>query len=169
MGDAPKLLFDTNVWLDYYDPARPRFKEAFDLFGFCCRYDVEVFYAATSMKDVFFIVSESQKRALRAANGDVTEEEAKAISACAWSIIQNMYEMGSPAPVSLPQVFAAVKMRGVHQDFEDDLMIATAQMGGVDFLVANDRRLISKSVVPTLSSDDMLAYLKTIFDDEHSV
>ena len=50
----------------------------------------------------------------------------------------------------------------INTDFEDDVIVAAAQTAGMDFLVTNDKTLFAKSIVPALSSEDILAYLKSM-------
>ena len=53
----------------------------------------------------------------------------------------------------------ATKQRALHGDFEDDLLIAAALRGRVDYLVTNDELLLRHCPVAALSVDDMFALL----------
>ena len=50
----------------------------------------------------------------------------------------------------------------INADFEDDVIVAAAQTAGMDFLVTNSKTLLAKSIVPALSSEDILAHLKSM-------
>ncbi len=156
----PSMLLDTNVWLDIYDPDRRFSEDSFELVSFMRRNDAELYYVSTSMKDVFFIIASSLKMKARASCERLTEEDALAINEIAWGCVRSMYETGAPILVSPSVLSAAMKLKGLHDDFEDDIVFAAAQMANVDFLVTNDASMVAKSMVPTLTARDMLKYLR---------
>ena len=59
-------------------------------------------------------------------------------------------------------VWLACKYRQVHDDFEDDLLIAAAQRAQADYLVTNDERLLKHAPVAALSARDALAALRAL-------
>ena len=61
-----RVLLDTNVWLDAFDGARQRSRQANELIDLCERKGVDLLYAVTSAKDVFYLVGASLKRQVRA-------------------------------------------------------------------------------------------------------
>lgn len=162
MSKPPTLLIDTNVWLDYFDPARPAFKDAFELFDLCYAEDVELYYTAAGLTDVFFIIGMSQKHAIREERGQLTDSEASAINELAWGCIRHMHEAAMPLPQSPAILCEAFNLKAVYRDFEDDVVMATARLANIDFLVTNDRTLLTKATVPALSARDMVAYLRTL-------
>ena len=162
MSEPLKLLFDSNIWLDLYFPDRPGHVSANKLIDEAFSVDADIYYAANTITDVFFLVKATQKRALRQDGVDLTEGLSSAANEVAWGCIRNIYDIASPIPTSLPVLFLATKMKDVHADFEDDVILASAQTADVDFLVTNDRGLLTKAIVPALSSSDMLAYLKNL-------
>ncbi len=46
MGERTTLLLDSNVWVDYYCPVRPRHRAAFELIGKAESLPVDLMYAA---------------------------------------------------------------------------------------------------------------------------
>ena len=64
---APKLLVDTNVWLDGLLPRRPGHEAARKFFDFAGQREVPLLYAATTAKDVFFLAeTHAETRGTRA-------------------------------------------------------------------------------------------------------
>lgn len=153
------LILDTNVWVDLYYPTRKHHKDVIDLVSLACRNDITLYYSTHSITDAFYLIKVEQKGLLRSEVGQLTESLALGANETAWACIRNMREIGVSIPISDPILAAAAEMKGVHTDFEDDVVLAAAQMAGVDFLVTNDKTLVSKSIVPALTAKDMLAYL----------
>lgn len=115
-------------------------------------------YAATSTKDLFFLASSELKRLAREATGSLSEESARSCSSLAWGFLQNMTEIAVAVPVGEPQIWLATHYRGLHEDYEDDLILAAAESSKADYLVTNDKALFGKAPIPVFTSTDMLAY-----------
>lgn len=160
MSEPSKLLLDANIWLDLYFPDREHHARANELIDLAFSKNVEIHYAANTITDVFFLVKAMQKRALRSEGLELSDDLAAAANEVAWGCIKNMCEVASSIPLSVPVLFLATKMKDVHPDFEDDVILASAQAADIDFLVTNDKALLVKAIVPALSCEDMVAYLK---------
>jgi predicted nucleic acid-binding protein len=61
--------------------------------------------------------------------------------------------------VGLVDVESARSLHRIHRDFEDDLLLATAQRAEVSYLVTSDVKLAAKSPVPTMNAADLLTLL----------
>lgn len=160
MSDSIKILLDANIWMDLYFPDRAGHACANELIDLAFSMDADVHYAANTITDVFFLARATQKQALRSEGLELTDGLSSAANEIAWGCIRNMYEVASPIPTSIPVLFLATKMKDVHPDFEDDVILASAQTADIDFLVTNDKGLLAKAIVPALSCEDMVAYLK---------
>lgn len=161
-GEAPlKLFIDTNVWLDNYLGDRPRNRSASDLLGFAGKAGAALLFTVSSANDVFFLLTQNLKGKIRAESGRVTAADAAAVREIAWGCIENMAELGTSVSLGMGDIWYAEKLRGLHDDFEDNLILAAAVRVKADFLVTSDERLQRHSPVATFSPDDMLAYLKT--------
>ena len=155
-----RLLVDTNVWLDFFMPERAGNKVANEFFERCSADDVLLVCPPHAPQDIFYHVSRGAKRWVRSDKGQLTEAWAHAINAHAWDCVRRIQELGAVASMGPGDVWLAEKYQELHPDFEDDLVIAVAQRIKADYLVTNDRKLIAKSPVPTLSPEDTLAVLK---------
>lgn len=159
-ADNPIMVLDTNVWLDSYLDHREGTADARALITFAIENDITLAYAATSTKDVFYIVASEMKYRARKDTGALSEEQARACTALAWGCIENMASVAVAAPVGEPQVWLARHYRSLHNDYEDDLILAAVETSKADYLVTNDQRLMGKSPAPAFTSADMLAYLQ---------
>ena len=56
----------------------------------------------------------------------------------------------------------ARKQRCLHEDYEDNLVVAAAKRAHADCLVTNDQNLLKHSPVAALSCTDALAYLQAL-------
>ena len=54
----------------------------------------------------------------------------------------------------------ARKLRGIHNDLEDNLMIAAAERINADYIVTSDIKLIENPHVKAMTAEDMLTHLK---------
>lgn len=156
--ENPVLLLDTNIWMDNYFAHRPFCQESRKLIAYAVEENLTLAYAATSTKDLFFLASSELKRLARQAAGSLSEESARACSSLAWGFLQNMTEIAVAVPVGEPQIWIATHYRGLHEDYEDDLILAAAESSKADYLVTNDKALFGKASIPTFTSPDMLAY-----------
>ena len=160
MSQQLSLLLDTNVWLDYYLPWRSGYATAQQLIVGAFEQSQTLAYAVPSIKDVFYMTAAEYKRAERAATGELSESAARAAVAAAWGCVNNLQEIACAVPLDHTDVWVASKQRVLHGDFEDDLVIAAAMRGGVDYLVTNDEMLLRHCPVAALSASDMCKLLE---------
>lgn len=157
MPQPTRVLLDTNVWLDAFDGARPRSREANRLIDVCERAGIDLLYAAGSAKDVFYLVGASLKRQARAAGERLADAQARAISAYAAACVTNMTEVATAVGMDASDIWLARKYQRVHADFEDCLVLAAARRAQADCLVASDEALLRHAPVAALSVPDFLA------------
>ena len=77
----------------------------------------------------------------------------------AWGCVLSMGEMATVVPVDQSDLWIATKFRTVHEDLEDDLVLAAMERSQADFLVTSDETLLRKSPVAALSPHDLLALM----------
>lgn len=159
MKSSPKLLCDTNVWLDHYLGRRPGHAAAKDMLRAAIESDCALLVPLVSLKDFFYLVQLELKRASLADGTPVTESDAPAIREIAWATLDNLLELATVVGGDASDVWLARKQRALHDDFEDDLVIAAAVRAKADFLVTSDERLLKNSPVAALSPASMMAYL----------
>ena len=155
-----KILLDTNVWLDRLVPNRKGYETARELVDGAVEDDVELLYALHSLNDVFYQVGQESKRWVKASYGHISEQWARAINSRCWECVDDMSAVATAIGADGSDVWNARHLRGIHGDFEDDIVLAAAQRAEVDYLVTSDQRLIQKATVAALTPQDMLAVLR---------
>lgn len=154
-----KALYDTNIWIDFYLGNRPGHFAAKTLIVDGAREGVAPLVAVTSLKDVFFIFQQENKRATREQFGGLSESQGLAASAAAWAIVEHMLEFATVVGADHGDAHLATKFKPVHGDFEDDLVLAAAMRADADFLVTNDQTLQRHSSIQSFSAMEAIAFL----------
>mgnify|MGYP000370236434 CR=1 FL=1 len=119
MIEAKRLLVDTNVWLDYY-LQEGAFDEAKHLVELAEAEKIDLLYAPTTAKDVFYILP--RRLARRNANG-VNVSFAPA----SWACIEHMMQVATASPLSLAECEMARMLGKRMPDLEDNLIIASGE------------------------------------------
>ena len=157
MPQPSRVLLDTNVWLDAFDGARPRSREANELIDVCVRKGIDLLYAVGTAKDVYYLVGASLKRQVRTAGEALSEDQARAIAVYAAACVDNMDEIATAVGADSSDVWLARKYQRIHTDFEDCMVLAVTQRAKADYLVTSDEALLRHAPVAALSVDDFLA------------
>lgn len=134
MIEAKRLLVDTNVWLDYY-LQEGAFDEAKRLVELAEAGKIDLLYAPTTAKDVFYILP--RRLARRNANGI----NVSFVSA-SWACIEHMMQVAAASPLSLAECEMARMLGKRIPDLEDNLIIASGETADVDYVVTSDRRML---------------------------
>ena len=160
MPQPSRVLLDTNVWLDAFDGARSRSREANELIDVCARRGIDLLYAVGTAKDVYYLVGASLKRQVRMAGEALSEGQTRAIAAYAAACVTNMDEIATAVGADSSDVWLARKYQRIHADFEDCMVLAAAQRAKADYLVTSDEALLRHAPVAALSVDDFLALVR---------
>ncbi len=162
MAQQRYLLLDTNIWLSAYLATRPNHDEVLQLLTQACKCGVELLYPVHASKDLFFLVANDLKRAYRQEHGHLDEAAAVATNAAAWGCVNHMAELATAVPCDHADVWMAQKQRGLHNDFEDDLVIAAALRSKCDLLVTEDAALREHACVAVASVADAMHWIKAV-------
>ena len=157
---APMLLFDTNVWLDFFLDRSAHHDVAGALVAEANRHDATILTPVTALKDIYFLITLELKRMEREANGSVTESFANAINEVAWACIKSMRRQSVIVGADATDMVEAIVMRPTHPDFEDNLIAAALVRSHADFLVTSDKSLLHHQPVPCLSIDQAIDLLR---------
>ena len=156
------LLLDTNVWIDYFSPWRQGHELACALLATSVEHGIDLLFAVSSSKDVYYQVQMSYKLLAKRCDGALTEERAVAARETAWGCVRWMGEVANPVGCDMSDMWLAQKHKTIHADYEDDLVIAAAIRSKATQLVTNDRSLIIHAPVSALSVEGALAYVETL-------
>ena len=154
------LLLDTNVCLSYYLPDRKESESVHNLISQAIASNVTLAVAATTLKDMYYIMQSDLKRSKRQRDGVVPEADASAIREIAWGCIETLCELATVVPIDASDMWIARKTKRVHADFEGDLVVAAAMRANATYLVTNDRELILHAPVAALTPADALALIR---------
>ena len=157
----PLIIVDANVWLDNYLPHEYGWSAATDFFNVARSANAAILYPASILTDVFHVIQNRLKADTREQSGTLTKGDAVAIREIAWACIENMRELGTAVGVDEADLWLACKYRRLHEDLEDNLVLAAAERVHADYLVTTDAQLIRKSPVAAFTPADMATYLKT--------
>lgn len=157
---APTLVFDTNVWLDFFLDRSSRHDAAGELMAEANRREAIVLTPVTALKDIYFLITAELKRAEREANGAVSESFARAIDEVAWACIKSLRQQSVVVGADATDMVEAIAMRPAHPDFEDDLIAAALIRSHADYLVTSDEALPRHAPVPCLTIDQAITLLR---------
>ncbi|WP_080802180.1 type II toxin-antitoxin system VapC family toxin [Arabiibacter massiliensis] len=153
------VVVDTNVWLDYLMGDRPNHDDSFAFIVEAKRREVPLVIPSHALKDVFFIFQQQLKIAARE-TGDLPSERAAASARqAAWAALDLIMDLAVVGPSDQSDAWIAAKQRALHSDYEDNLVVATAQRLGARMLVTNDAKLVLHAPVAALTAADALAQL----------
>ena len=155
-----RVLVDTNVWLDQFLPGRPHAKESRHFVNRAIETDVDLAYAAGSLKDVFYLVDHEAKRLAREERGAISQSDARAAQEYAWGCIEAIQDLASPVGMDLIDIRKASIWRRSNADFEDNLVRAAAERLEADLVVTWDKGMLAKSFVPTVTPADALGEME---------
>ncbi len=134
-----RLLLDTNIWIAFFLDMGALTDEITELVNSCMRNSIELLYAPTTLKDVFYIVPRQLKR-IEEEKGEQTSPAAR--RATAWACAQGMREIATPAPLTGAECDLAHMLRSLNADLEDNLVVACAETCHADYIVTLDKQLI---------------------------
>ncbi|MBR3235735.1 MAG: PIN domain-containing protein [Atopobiaceae bacterium] len=154
-----RIMLDTNVLVDYYlgrEPGCSACKRIIEL----SNGSHALYVAAVSLKDVYYLVGATLKRLQRLEAGTLTESDALACTEIAWSCVRNAMEVALVANTGRRECLDAIVYRSVHNDFEDNLVLAAARSSEVDIIVTCDERLAQHSPMGALSPQALVRLLE---------
>lgn len=151
-----KVLVDTNVWLGYLVGEEPVCSEVKRMLEACCRHDVELFYAPTTLKDLFYLLPRVVKR--RDAQTETDSAADVSLLPAAWACVRLVADLATAAPLTSVECELGWTLRGTHSDLEDNLVVAAAETCGAAYLVTYDKAL-SRHYAPACIQPEQLARL----------
>lgn len=164
-GRFSSIVIDTNVWLDYYLGFREGNRDACELLTVANRAGVNLLCAVTTTKDLFYLIAADFKRDWRRRHdGQLDENGIATARETAWACLKHLECVATAVGCDQSDIWLARAQRVLHDNFEDNLVIAAAQRAHADCLVTNDQELLRRSPVAALSCRDAIAYLRATTD-----
>ena len=164
--ETTSLVLDTNVMIDYYLGDRPKSGEAKAFFDYALAHkeSCPLLYSPHCISTLFYLISNATKQSARQRLTRITEKDSLIAIEFAWGCIDHLQENATAVGADQSDVWLACKLRGVHNDLEDNLIIAAATRAHASYLITNDEKLIKHATVPALTPKDALAVLRS-FDE----
>ncbi|PAU69922.1 PilT protein domain-containing protein [Bifidobacterium italicum] len=134
MPNAPRLLLDTNILLDYVVPDRPHSEAAATLVQLAAHGHARICVTPGSLKDLYYIAGKSIGELL-------TRQYIEAF-------------LDLFVVLTVDQELCALAIRSDEPDFEDGLVRAAAEVHHIDFIITRDRAAFQRSTVRSMSSDE---------------
>ena len=159
------ILLDTNVWINSQLGSHPGYAEARELLIHAQQNQLRVGIAYHSLTDVFYVVHRELKRTNEIASAQGTsaippERADAATREAAWGVINSIMDYAEVVGGDGADARIAALYKSLHDDYEDDLVLAAAHRMGADLIVSDDAAFVKHSPLPALSTKDALAWLE---------
>ena len=138
-----RFVLDTNVVIDEYDGSREFASLSRQFIRYCLASQSMMIVSTHQLKDMYYTLQQIAKKSHRDNGEEITPNIAAACKEYAWGCLQNALD--------LSDAWIAVKLRGAHNDFEDDLVLAAAERCDAPYVVTNDERLIKHAHTPNVA------------------
>ena len=145
-----KLLIDTNVWIDFFLPARNDHINAQELIGYCEKFNVEMYAAFHSITNFNYIFKNNLKLLYK---NKLSSEE---INKLAWNATNNIIHSATIVGADYGDAYGAFIYKDIHNDYEDDIVYILAQKAKTDYIVTNDKNMIKHSPIGAYNTKDAL-------------
>lgn len=161
---SKKVLLDTNIWVDYY-LGRPSGEASRKAMKLLLLSDWQVSAAVVSTQDTFYLIKAYLKNETRkAGQQEITDSQGSSIDEIAWKSLEHMASVAHLVGADVAECKRAIKLRSLHFDYEDNLIVASAEAAGIDLLITRDKKLQKNSPIKTLSPEALCDELeKDIF------
>ena len=159
------IVFDTNVWVDYFTNRYGTARQVGDILRAAAEAGAAIVSTVGSAKDVYYLV----KRYLKCNRSvEQTMSTAHAQREVAWACVREMRRLSVVVDYGVADVIEAEYAKRLHDDFEDDLILAAARHAKADILVTNDAELRAHAPLPAFGVAELagkLARQGSVTDD----
>ena len=153
------LMLDTCIWVNSQLGTNSGHIAARNLVLAARAQDARLGIAPHSLSDVFYIIHRHLRR-LDIANGSASpEQSAAAAKEAAWGVVNNIMDYAEIVGADGSDARIAALHKSVHDDFEDNLVIAAARRMQADLIVTDDLAFVRHSPFPALSAEDALRWM----------
>lgn len=161
MSASPISVIDTSVWIDSFCADHIDHDSAKDFIDHATAKHLQLMFAIHSATDVLYILNQEFKRVARE-EGRLDERTAHAAHDTALACMRNMCQIATPVGADASDLWLADKYLRLHDDFEDDLVLAACKRAGADYLVTTDRRLLQHADVAAKTPAQMVQILELL-------
>ena len=148
------LMLDTCIWVNSQLGTNSGHVAARDLIIAARKQGARLGIAPHSLSNVFYIIYRYLRRLDASATRASSEQFAAAAKEAAWGVINNIMDYAEVVGADGSDARIAALHKEVHDDFEDDLVIAAARRMRADLLVTDDLAFVRHSPLPTMTAED---------------
>ena len=139
MTKRMRLQADTNFWMVYFLKYEQLFEPCARIVEMAAAERIELLVAPSSVKDVFYLIPRALRRMdSQEGRGSVSYRPA------AWACVEFMLDTATPSPQGVAECEKARMLRQTIDDFEDGLILASAESAGADFVLTYDHGLLEQ-------------------------
>lgn len=160
MSDSLRILVDTNVWVDSYCGWHKGWSDARNLIQAAIRTHAQLLFPVHCTKDVLYIVTQECKRKALKEEGSLDDALAQAAKATALGCLRNMEAIATAVGADGSDLWLADKYLKLHDDFEDNLVLAACERAHTDFLVTTNKTLLQHATVAAKTPAQMTEILE---------
>jgi predicted nucleic acid-binding protein len=153
------LMLDTCIWVNSQIGTNSGHEAARKLIVEARKQGARVGIAPHSLSNVFYIVHRYLRR-LDATTGAIPSERSTAAAKeAAWGIVNGIMEYAEVVGSDGSDARLAALHKSVHDDFEDDLVIAAARRMRADLIVSDDLAFVKHCPLPAMTAEDALRWI----------
>lgn len=153
------LMLDTCVWVNSQIGTNSGHEAARSLIIAALRQDMTLGIAPHSLASVFYIVHRHLRRLDAADNAAISGDSLAAAKETAWGVINSITEYATVIGANGSDARIATLYKSVHDDFEDNLVIAAARRMKADLIVSDDQQFVLHSPLPAMTAEDALRWI----------
>ena len=152
------ILIDANVWVDYFVNRSSKNKDALALISKSYASDSCLLCTPiTSVNNIYYAIRQYLKQEAREDEEPLDEEVAKAANEIAWACLATLRKLSFIVPADENDMIEASILKGIHFDYEDNLVAAAAKRVGAEYIVTSDEQMLARQPYPCRSLVDALA------------
>ena len=153
------LMLDTCIWVNSQLGTNSGHAAARNLIVTARKQGARLGIAPHSLSNVFYIIHRHLRRLDASAGIASSDQSAAAAKEAAWGVVNNIMEYAEVVGADGSDARIAALHKGVHDDFEDDLVIAAARRMKADLVVTDDLAFVRHSPLPTMTAEDALRWI----------
>ena len=153
------LMLDTCIWINSQIGTNSGHEAAWKLIVAARRRGMLLGIAPHSLSTVFYVVYRYLRR-FDADNDSIAHKDAAAAAKeTAWGVVNGIMDYATVVGADGSDARIAALHKSVHDDFEDDLVLAAARRMQADLIVSDDLEFVRHSPLPIMTADDALRWI----------
>lgn len=153
------LMLDTCIWVNSQIGTNRGHEAARKLIVAARKRGMQLGIAPHSLSTVFYVVCRHLGR-FKAKDDSVSPEcAAAAVKETAWGVVNSIMDYAIVIGADGSDARIAALHKSVHDDFEDDLVLAAARRMRADLIVSDDLGFVKHSPLPIMTADDALRWI----------